>query len=253
MRVDLRGPVDPERLPRPVRLLAYAARPQWHRTRRALIDLRLRRAVSLRRSVPISSQYGLDRGTPIDRVFIHDFIAKYAADIRGSVLEVADSTLTNRFGGDAVRERDVVDINAANPHATVIADLAEPDSLPSGRYDCFILTQTLQYASDLDAAMRNCWRSLAPGGTLLITLPAVGRIEYGLADGDRWRLTPPGLEQVITDNCPDAKVEVRGYGNVLTCAASLYGLAAEDLEHDRLWYQDRLYPLVSCARVEHAN
>ena len=39
---------------------------------------------------------------------------------------------------------EIVDIDASNADATIVADLLEPNSLPANRFDCFILTQTLQ-------------------------------------------------------------------------------------------------------------
>ena len=52
----------------------------------------------------------------------------------------------------------------ATPEATIVADLSEPNSLPANRFDCFILTQTLQLVADLEAALENAWQSLTSGG-----------------------------------------------------------------------------------------
>ena len=48
----------------------------------------------LRRVRPISSSFGFDRGKPIDRRYIEDFLSRHAQDITGRVLEVADNAYT---------------------------------------------------------------------------------------------------------------------------------------------------------------
>jgi hypothetical protein len=54
---------------------------------------------NLRRVTPLSQEFGFDRGLPIDRYYIENFLAHHAEDIRGHVLEVRDATYTQRFGG----------------------------------------------------------------------------------------------------------------------------------------------------------
>src|SRR5258708_1276969 len=39
------------------------------------------------RTRPISTSFGFDRGTPIDRYYIENFLGRNAGDIRGRVLE----------------------------------------------------------------------------------------------------------------------------------------------------------------------
>ena len=47
-----------------------------------------------------STQWGFDRGTPLDRHFIEGFLAANRDAIRGRVLEVKDDTYTRRYGTD---------------------------------------------------------------------------------------------------------------------------------------------------------
>src|SRR6185503_10982321 len=49
---------------------------------------------NLRRLTPISRVFGFDRGTPVDRYYIENFLADNASDIRGRVLEVGDDSYT---------------------------------------------------------------------------------------------------------------------------------------------------------------
>ena len=61
---------------------------------------------------PVSRQFGLERGLPIDRYYIEKFLAQHAVDIRGRVLEIGDDSYTRWFGGARVHTRDVLHVNA---------------------------------------------------------------------------------------------------------------------------------------------
>src|ERR671927_425746 len=107
---------------------------------------------SLGRTRPVDPHWGAGRGQPIDRWYIERFLERHRSRITGRVLEVKDSGYTERFG-HAVTERGVLDVNPANPRATYVADLAAADGLPEGHFDCFVLTQTLQYVFDVGSAI----------------------------------------------------------------------------------------------------
>jgi hypothetical protein len=47
----------------------------------------------------------------------------------------------------------------------------------------------------------------------------------------------------------NAHADITTYGNVLSCAAFLYGLAAEELRPEELQAFDREFPLIVAARV----
>lgn len=182
-------------------------------------------------------------------MYIEDFCRRFAADIRGRVVEVNDPSYIRRIGGAAVTEEHVVDIDASNPDATIIADLAQPGSLPADRFDCFLLLQTLQYVRDVSRSLANCWGSLAPGGVLLVTVPAMSKVDVTFTQQDRWRFTPAGLAEVLRNSCPGAELEVVGYGNVATAIASLLGLAAEELHDNELRFHDLDFPLLAAGRA----
>jgi SAM-dependent methyltransferase len=156
---------------------------------------------------------------------------------------------THRFGSSRVTSSDVLDINPANTAATVVADLGEPASLPPERFDCVIFTQTLHLVPDMAAALANVWRSLAPGGVLLLTVPTVGRHQARRNfHHDRWRVTQSGLEWLLSA-LTGGRAEITTYGNVLSCSAFMYGLAAEELSREEITVFDREFPLIVAARV----
>src|SRR5260370_14738656 len=75
------------------------------------------------RTVPLSSEFGYDRGTPVDRYYIESFLAAHATDINGHTLEIGDDSYTARFGGARATLRDVLHINALKPKTPTIVDL----------------------------------------------------------------------------------------------------------------------------------
>jgi SAM-dependent methyltransferase len=203
----------------------------------------------LRSTEPLSRHWGFDRGTPVDRYYIERFLAEHAGDIRGRVLEVQSSAYTYRFGS-AVERADVLDIDATNPRATIVADLAQADAIPSGAFECFILTQTLQLVYDLRAAVAHAHRILGPGGVLLATVPTVSRICYDPALGlDLWRFTAASCTRLFGDVFGSGRVAVRPHGNVLAAVAFLAGLSYDELSAHELEANDPYYPVVVTIRA----
>ncbi len=203
---------------------------------------------TLRRTTPLSQRWGLDRGSVVDRYYIEQFLAQWRQDIRGRVLEVKDSAYTDKFGADITR-RDVLDIEAANPQATLVADLAAADIIPSGIFDCFILTQTLQFIYNVKAAVYHAWRILRPGGVLLATVPSIIRVERAYASSDHWRFTAASCQQLFGEPFGAGQVKVQTYGNVLAAVAFLTGMAQQELTRRELEVYDPYYPVVVAVRA----
>ncbi len=204
----------------------------------------------LRRTSPVSRDWGYGRGKPIDRYYIERFLEANARDVRGTVLEVQESDFTLRFGGERVQRSDVVDIDPTNPRATIVADLRRASHIAPDTYDCVILTQTLHVIDDMRAALGECVRILKPGGVLLATLPCASRVclEYG-PDGDFWRLTEAGARTLFAEFFAPDRLEVRAYGNVLVNAAFLYGLACHELTTEEFEAFDPYFPLLVSVRA----
>jgi SAM-dependent methyltransferase len=205
----------------------------------------------LRRTRPIGGNFGYDRGKPIDRGYIEHFLSSWSNDIRGSVLEVKDSNYVRRFGGANVSHFDVLDIDAANPEATIITDLNSPAELAEKAFDCIILTQTLQYVFDLGSALRGLHRSLRPGGVLLMTVPGISRV----CTRDQtwyWNFTDLSVERLLRDHFPSSDLQVATCGNLLSATAFLYGLSCDELRSGELAASDPEYPVIISARVRKA-
>jgi SAM-dependent methyltransferase len=223
-----------------------------HRRRQRLTRLRHPAWLgTIRRTSPLSDHWGKERGTPVDRYYIERFLHENRRRITGRVLEVKDARYTRRFGAEVSRS-DVLDVDDQNPDATVIADLAAASGVESGVFDCFILTQTLQYIFDFRAALEHVHRILRPGGTVLCTVPLVNRIGRLEAESEYWRFTPAACRALFEHAFPGGEVEVDGRGNVLTCVALLMGMAAEELKVEELDADDPFFPLLVTVRATKA-
>ena len=187
----------------------------------------------LRGIAPLDPDYGFGGGKPVDRVSIEDFLDRRRADVTGCVLEVEDRAYTTRFGHD-VEHSDVLHVSADHAGATVVADLADAPQLPSARYDCIVLTQTLQYIFDLPAAVATLYRILKPGRTVLATLPGLSRISAPQWSATwHWMFTSRSARRLFADAFGADRVDVEGFGNLLVATAFLHGLASEDLNPGR--------------------
>jgi peptidoglycan/xylan/chitin deacetylase (PgdA/CDA1 family) len=204
-----------------------------------------------RRTNPVSRDWGYDRGTPIDRRYIDDFLCAHSSDVHGVVLEVQEDDLTIACGGRRVTRHEILDIDASNRLATVLADLRHAPELASDTFDCIILTQTLHVLDDVRAALAECYRILKPGGVLLATFPAASRVclEYG-EDGDFWRMTPAGARTLVNSAFVSSEISSEPFGNVLTNAAFLHGLSASELTDAEFDEFDPYFPAVTGIRAK---
>ena len=203
----------------------------------------------LRRVQPLSPSWGLDRGQPIDRYYIDRFLERHRADVRGRVLEVRDARYTRQFGGSAVTSSDVLDIDATNDAATIIADLRSASAISTSAYDCIILTQVLQFIDDIHAALCECLRILRPGGTLLVTAPCITRVDVETGpDGDYWRFTEASARKHFA-KVPANEFDISTFGNVTACGAFLQGISAQEMMPAELDAVDSAFPLLIAIRA----
>jgi SAM-dependent methyltransferase len=190
---------------------------------------------------PISTKFGFDRGTPIDRYWIEDFLEKNKELVRGKCLEVTDDAYTVRFGGAKVEQADVLDIDPSNRKATIIGDLRNLRGvIQDDTYDCIILTHVLGLIDNVGDAVSECQRILKPGGVLLVTSACISPT-YDLTS-NYWRFTPQGAKYLFGMFFTDP--EVVSYGNALTGQCFWVGMSQEDLTLEQLEYNDPKFPCV---------
>jgi hypothetical protein len=194
----------------------------------------------------VSTLFGFDRGTPVDRKYIDTFLRKYQSDIRGRVLEIGDSVYARKYGSGMVSQLDVLHVVSGNPEATLVGNLESGEGIPLASFDCMILTQTLHCIGDPIAAVRVIRRALNSEGVALVTLPCLSPISRYDADrwGDYWRFTPQGASRLFGHAFSPEEIEILEFGNRKTSAAFLFGLAVEELTKQAFEYQDRDCPMI---------
>jgi len=199
---------------------------------------------------PISRLFGFDRGTPIDRYYIENFLAQNSSHIRGRVLEIGDNTYTQKYGIGVTKSEVLNAVPSSN--ATIVGDLATGKNIPENAFDCIILTQTLLCIYDVKSALKNTIKALKSGGTLLITVPGISQISRYDMDrwGDYWRFTDKSLKMLIEEAAPDSEIEIQTFGNVAVAKAYLDGLALEEFPKEILDYYDNDYQVILTAKVK---
>ena len=205
----------------------------------------------LRRLSPVSQVWPNYRGKPIDRYYIEKFLVQHSTDIKGHALELGDATYIRSFGGDRVTRIDVLHGREGNPTATIVADLTKADHIPSDSFDCIILTQTLLFIFDLQAAVQTLYRMLKPGGALLVTVPGITQIirndmkEYG----QYWSFTEQSVQRLFAPFFGEENITTATFGNVLTTTGFLFGLATDELSVQELDFHDHDYQLIIGVRA----
>lgn len=215
--------------------------PKWTtRARTVLRGLERPSWGNLRRVIPLSTQYGFDRGTPIDRYYVDRFFAAQRHLISGKVLEIQTTDHIRRYGS-GVAAADTLDINPSF-HPTYCCDLADAGIVPTGSYDCFLLPNTLSFLRDLDGALREARRIVRPGGAILATVPAFVPLTPDVED--YWHASAHGWRVILDRVWAGSETVVDAHGNCLAAAAAMYGIAVEELTAAELDFIDPRYPVL---------
>ena len=197
------------------------------------------------RTTPYSNQFGYDRGGPVDRYYIENFLQKQAHHIHGRVLEIGDNEYTLKYGGTKVDKSDILHIEEGNAKATFVGDLSNAPQLPDNSFDCIVLTQTLHLIYEYKDALRTCYRVLKPGGMLLLTVPGISHIDQG--EWKKiwlWSFTESSIAKLLEDTFPGAKSSVEVFGNVLVATAFLYGIGLPELKKEQMDQVDEHYQVI---------
>ena len=200
---------------------------------------------NLLRTEPVSTKFGFDRGTPMDRYYIEKFLQTNFECIQGKVLEIGESTYSRKFGKNST-SFEILHFDDSNKHATIIGDLTDSSTLPEDKIDCFICTQTFNFIYDVKKAIAGSRYLLKPGGVLLATVSGISQISRYDMDrwGDYWRFTDRSAKLLFEECFGPGNVEIETFGNVLTAKSFLDGLAVEDLpDKTKLDVADKDYPV----------
>jgi hypothetical protein len=201
---------------------------------------------------PITRDFGLSRGTPIDRYYITSFLQKNKEVVKGSVLEIAENTYTKQFDS-GVTSFEILHVDNSNRKATIIGDLTKPESLPEGNIDCFICTQTLNFIFDYKKAIEGSWKLLKKDGFFLGTVSGLSQISRYDMDrwGDYWRFTDLSIKMLFEEYFGAGNVHIETFGNVFAANTNLQGIAVEDIEDIRLLdHKDNDYQITIGIRAQ---
>ena len=205
----------------------------------------------LYRTTPISENFGLDRGKPIDRYYIEKFLYQNRQYIKGHILEVAEDLYATRYAqlNETITEDPTVETlhyDGIGRKVTMIGDLTKPETLPENRYDCFICTQVYMFIFDLSKAFEGSYHLLKDGGVLLATVAGISQIARDEMEqfGDYWRFTNKSIEMLFK-NTKFSQVEIVPMGNVMAACAFLQGIALEEIPNRRTFdVTDENYQLI---------
>jgi glycosyltransferase involved in cell wall biosynthesis len=202
-------------------------------------------------TTPVSLDFGWDRGTPVDRYYIEQFLQARAADIRGRVLEIGDDAYSARFGGPRITKQDILHLNAGSAKATIVGDLSKPGVLPENAFDCIVLTQTLHLIFDLPQAANRLYSALRPGGILLLTVPGISAIDRGEWGANwLWSFTGTSIGRLFEPCFGTKGLQVDAHGNVFSATAFIQGVALEEIDSCKLAVNDPAYPVIITLRAE---
>ena len=201
---------------------------------------------NLRILSPVSNVFGIDRGKPIDRYHIENFLDDRKNLIKGVVLEIGDNKYTEMFGDNVIKS-EVLTYNIDDTRKNIIVgDLTKYNNLEKNKYDCIILTQTLNFIFDHKKAILGVYHLLKEGGSVLVTSSGISQIsEYDNERwGDFWRFTENGIRKSFEEVFPKENIIIKSYGNVLSSISYLHGISSEELTEKELGYNDPNYPLL---------
>jgi SAM-dependent methyltransferase len=204
----------------------------------------------LRSTEPISKHFGYDRGMPVDRHYVEQFLDRNSVYIAGHVLEIGDDAYTCRFGGDRVTMRDVLHVKEGNPKATIISDLSSGEGIQSDLFDCAIITQTLHLIYHPESALRTLQRVLKPGGILLATVPGITPLSVDEWNNTwYWAFTKYSVRRMFESTFGTEPVHIETFGNVFAAICFLEGIAAQDVTLPELDARDPNYDVLIAVRA----
>lgn len=197
---------------------------------------------NMRTHHPVSTVFGMDRGTPIDRFYIENFLKKNQQYIRGIVCEISENSYSIKFGKN-VSSYEIFDYDVKNAKATIIGDLCNIRNDQKDKIDCFIVTQTLNFIYEVEDAIRGIHAMLRENGVALITVAGICQIsKYDMHRwGDYWRFTDLSAKKLFEEVFGKENIQIKTYGNLLSSIAYLQGISSEDLTAEELLFEDDTY------------
>lgn len=173
-----------------------------------------------------------------------DALERSLGALEGRVLDVGCGLQPYRaMLSPRVTEYVGLDLEGPLSKPTVVGT-AQALPFPDARFDAVVSTQVLEHLEDPRGALGEAARVLAPGGTLVLTVPGVWPLHE--APRDFWRFTEPGVRS-LCEGAGLAVQRVEALGGFWSAVGQLANL---ELQRGR-WLR-QLVPLVNvlAARLE---
>ncbi len=205
----------------------------------------------LGRVKPVSTIFGLDRGAPIDRYYIEDYLKKNSQYITGRAVEVGETTYLEKYGDPRVEKITFIysesNQKSDKNGSILIANFLKKETIPQGYADCLVATQVFNVIYEIKTVFINIRRMLKENGMLIATLPGICQLSRYDADrwGDYWRFTPQGVSKLLEEVFGKGKFSICAYGNAMAACCQIQGVAVEDLPDSSLLdEQDQDFPVI---------
>ena len=182
-----------------------------------------------------------DRGAPVDRYYLQQFVRSIRPIVRGRCLEIGGSLKNNWFYRFDVDEFRTLELKQSKVADDLVGDAADPGVFDPASWDSILAFHVLEHCPNPFAVVSNMCAWLKPDGHACIVVPCAQRVHN--YPGDYWRFMPDGLRVLFRDF---SEVNVSTYGNPLTVVSSYLGLS-----HTELVAEDRDavhpdYPVLAC-------
>lgn len=117
---------------------------------------------------------------------------------KGAVLDAGCGAMPYRSAlGSSVTSYDGLDLAPRTEDVRFVCSVTDMDPVSSDSYDTVLCSEVLEHVSYPAAAVREFARVLRPGGTLIVTVPFLGRLHEEPNDFQRY--TEHGLRLLLTD------------------------------------------------------
>lgn len=209
---------------------------------RSSLERQARMRLNRLRLKPVSRSWGLDRGTPLDRVYIDRYLDQSRELISGRVLEIGERVYTERFGTNVTESiiYDVIDSDDVD----IVGDLATGAGLEAESYDCMLVLQTLMLVYDVRAAIDSIYQALKPGASVIATVNFLSpNGQDPCHDMWQWNFTPSAIGRLFEERFGAENVSLTPYGNYAVASCFLAGMAAQEVELD-MWKHEPGYEVL---------
>jgi len=199
-----------------------------------------------------SEKFGFDRGTPIDRYYIDEFIRNLEFENEfNTALEFGELHYVERFN---VRQKFFLShpdfSKRKDPKNQIFFDLNTQNKYDGVKFDLIISTNVINFTKNPFVTLSHHIDMLNVDGMLLLTASSSMPISQFDAErwGDYWRFTPDAMNHLLENL--DCEYHVQSFGNFKSSVAFLCGLASEEMKATDLKEKDTRYPLLVVALVK---